>query len=204
MPRSLTQWQLDYIKEHLNDFPRTDVAKNARVNINTLYKYIKEFGGKSKPIISEEHKAEIARLYPTMSAKEICNLLGLTMSSVTWQAKKQGLVHNDDTKRRIKEKRYSSLKRYWNKENYAKNGRKHHLLYKCEELRVMSGKPQLTNIRLRKFTRRALNAKMYLRKKHNYFYSDGEPFVLCYDDKTNRSKKEDYYTDKFGFTFVSV
>lgn len=204
MPRSLTQWQLDYIKEHRNDFPRTEVAKNARVTINTLYKYIREFGGESKPIISDEHKAEIARLYPIMSVGEISDLLGITKSSVIWQAKKQGLAHNEETQKRIKEKKYSSLKKYWNEETYAKNGRRHHLLYKREELRVMSGKPQQTNIKLRKLTQRALNAKMYLRKTHNYFYSKGEPFVLCFDSETKRSKKEEFYTEKFGFKFVSV
>lgn len=204
MPRSLTQWQLDYIKEHLNDFPRTDVAKQAGVTINTLYKYIRAWGGESKPIISEEHKAEIVRLYPTMTAREISDQLGLTMSSVIWQAKRQGLVHNEETQRRIKDIRYSSLKRYWNEETYAKNGKRHHLLYKREEIRVMSGKPQQTNIKLRKLTQRALTAKTYLRKTHNYFYSKGEPFVLCYDSETKRSKKEEYYADKFGFVFVSA
>lgn len=204
MPRSLTQWQLDYIKEHLNDFPRREVAKKAGVTINTLYKYIKAWGGESKPIISDEHKSEIKRLYPIMSVGEISDFLGITKSSVIWQAKKQGLVHNEETQRRIKERKYSSLKRYWNEETYAKNGRRHNLLYKREELRVMSGKPQQSNIKLRKLTRRALTAKMYLRKSHNYFYSKDEPFVLCYDNETKRSKKEGYYADKFGFSFVSV
>lgn len=204
MPRKLTQEQINYIKEHLNDFPRKDVARKIGITINTLYRYVREFGGESKPIISEETKAEIARLYPTKTAREICGLLGITMSSVIWQAKKLGLTHNDETKRRIRQNRHSPLKRYWNEETYAKNGKKHHLLYKREELRVMSGKPQQTCIRLRKLTSKALNAKIYLRKSHNYFYSKGEPFVLCYDNETKRSKKEEYYANKFGFTFVSV
>lgn len=74
--------------------------------------------------------------------------------------------------------------------------------YKMDELRVLSGKPQETRLRIRKLSQKALNAKMYLRKSYNYFYSKGEPFILCYDSKTKRHPKEEYYTEKFGFKFV--
>lgn len=204
MPRSLTQEQLDYIKEHLNDFPRREVAKKAGVTINTLYKYVRELGGKSKPVISEEHKSEIIRLYPTMSVLEIADHLGLNRGSVAWQANKLGLKHDDKTIKRFQKERNENLRSYWNEDKYAMRGKRQHLLYKREELRVMSGKPQRTNLRLRKMPKKALYAKMYLKKAHNYFYSKGEPFVLCYDSETKRSKKEEYYTEKFGFQFVST
>ena len=74
--------------------------------------------------------------------------------------------------------------------------------YKMDELRVMSGKPQETKLRIRKLSSKALNAKMYLRKSYNYFYSKGEPLILCYDSETKRHPKEEYYTEKFGFKFV--
>lgn len=64
-----------------------------------------------------------------------------------------------------------------------------------DELRVMSGKPQETRLRIRKLSPKALNAKMYLRKSYNYFYSKGEPFILCYDSETKRHPKEEYYTE---------
>lgn len=31
---------MDYIKAHINDFPRKEVAKVAGVTLHTLYKYI--------------------------------------------------------------------------------------------------------------------------------------------------------------------
>lgn len=204
MPRSLTKWQQDYIKEHINDFPRKEVARNAGVMVATLYKYIKKYGGVNKTIISEEQKKEIIRLYPTMSVKEIAETVGVSMSSVIWQANKNSLKHNDETQQRINKSKASSLRRYWNDEKYTTKGKKLHKMYKMEYFRVMSGIPQTTKLRLRKLSPKALNAKMYLRKKYNYFYSKGEPLVLCYDDETTRSKREEYYTDKFGFSFVCV
>ncbi len=43
MPRKLTQEQMDYIKAHINDYPRKEVAKTAGVTAHTLYKYIAIF-----------------------------------------------------------------------------------------------------------------------------------------------------------------
>lgn len=204
MPRSLEKWQLDYIKEHINDFPRKDVAKKAGVKVATLYRYVKILGGTNKPIISDGQKREIARLYPTMSAKEISERIGVSVSSVVWQAKKQGLSHNKEAQGKINLSRASALRKYWNKEKYAEKGKRMHRMHKMEQLRVMSGIPQATKLRIRKLSPKALNAKMYLRKKYNYFYSSGEPFVLCYDEETKRAKREKYYAEKFGFSFVNA
>lgn len=204
MPRSLEKWQIDYIKEHINDFPRKDVAKKAGIKIATLYKYIRLLGGISKPIISDEQKKEISRLYPIMSAKEVSECVGVSISSVIWQAKKQGLSHNDKTQRKINISRASSLRKYWDKEKYLEKGKRQHRMHKTEQIRIISGIPQATKLRIRKLSPKALNAKMYLRKKYNYFYSSGEPFVLCYDEETKRAKREKYYTDKFGFCFVNA
>lgn len=204
MQRNLEKWQLDYIREHINDFPRKDVAKMAGVKVATLYKYIKMFGGEKKPLITDFQKDEIARLYPKMSAKEISDKIGVSVSSVIWQAKKQNLSHNDETQRRININRASSLRRYWDKDKYAEKGRRQHRMHKTEQVRIMSGIPQVTKLRIRKLSPKALNAKMYLRKKYNYFYSSGEPFVLCYDGETRRAKRENYYAEKFGFSFVNA
>ena len=137
-----------------------------------------------------------------MTASEIAKKLGLTTRQVQWQASKMKLNHDEVTKMRINAERRKSLDKYWDEEKYTEKGRKMRIKYKKEYLRVLSGMPQMTNLRLRRISPQALNAKMYLRKKYNYFYSDGEPFVLCYDSQTRRCKKERHYTDKFGFQFV--
>lgn len=205
MPRSLTKWQLDYLKEHVNDKPRKDVAKKAGVTLRTLYKYVKIFDGDiGNGIDYNELRDTIKKLYVTMTASEIAKKLGLTTRQVQWQATQMGFRHNEETCRRINAQRRKPLDKYWSKENYAKKGRRMRAKYKVENLRVMSGLPQATKLRLRNLSQQALNAKMYLRKRYNYFYSDGEPFVLCYDTHTKRCKREHYYIDKFGFQFVEA
>lgn len=203
MPRKLTQEQMDYIKAHINDYPRKEVAKAVGVTAHTLYKYITILGGtKIDNRLSKEAIRKISDMYRTNTAREISELLDIPISTILRQVSKFGLEHDEETKIRIRKERNKSLRNYWNKEKYASKGRKLHMQYKMDELRVMSGKPQETRLRIRKLSPKALNAKMYLRKSCNYFYSDGEPFVLCYDSETKRHPKEEYYTRKFGFKFV--
>lgn len=203
MPRSLTKEQLNYLKEHVNDKPRKEVAKKVGVTLHTLYKYIRLFNGDiGNGIDYNELRDSIRKLYVIMTASEIAKKLGLTTRQVQWQASKMKLNHDEVTKMRINAERRKSLDKYWDEEKYTEKGRKMRIKYKKEYLRVLSGMLQMTNLRLRRISPQALNAKMYLRKKYNYFYSDGEPFVLCYDSQTRRCKKERHYTDKFGFQFV--
>lgn len=194
---------MDYIKVHINDYPRKEVAKTAGVTAHTLYKYIAILGGtKLDNKLNKETIRKISDMYKTMTAREISELLDIPISTTLRQVSKFGLEHDEETKNRIRKERNKSLRNYWNKEKYASKGRKLHMQYKMDELRVLSGKPQETRLRIRKLSPKALNAKMYLRKSYNYFYSDGEPFVLCYDAETKRHPKEEYYTRKFGFKFV--
>ena len=203
MPRRLTKEQIDYIKVHINDYPRKEVAKAAGVTLHTLYKYITILGGtKIDNKLNKKTIRKISDMYKTMTAREISELLDIPISTILRQVSKFGLEHDEETKIRIRKERNKSLRNYWNKEKYASKGRKLHMQYKMDELRVLSGKPQETRLRIRKLSPKALNAKMYLRKSYNYFYSDGEPFVLCYDAETKRHPKEEYYTRKFGFKFV--
>ena len=203
MPRRLTKEQIDYIKVHINDYPRKEVAKAAGITLHTLYKYITILGGtKIDNKLNKETISQISYMYQTMTAREISEVLNIPQSTILGQVSKLGLKHNVETKNRIRKERNKSLRNYWTKERYASKGRKLHMQYKMDELRVMSGKPQETKLRIRKLSQKALNAKMYLRKSYNYFYSKGEPFILCYDSETKRHPKEEYYTEKLGFKFV--
>lgn len=183
---------MDYIKAHINDYPRKEVAKTAGVTAHTLYKYIAILGGtKIDNKLNKETIRKISDMYKTMTAREISELLDIPISTILRQVSKFGLEHDEETKIRIRKERNKSLRNYWNKEKYASKGRKLHMQYKMDELRVLSGKPQETRLRIRKLSPKALNAKMYLRKSYNYFYSDGEPFILCYDAETKRHPKEE-------------
>lgn len=203
--RGITQEQKDYIKTHLDEYPRNGMAKKLGIKLPCLYKYIRMYGGK----VNDKSKFDSLRekikvMYETMTAKEIAEKLGVSASSVQFQASKHGYQHNQETIKRLNEERLSPLKKYWTKERYAEKGRKTHLLYKREELLILSGLKQHTKLRIRKMQPKALNAKIYLHKKYNYFYYEGEPFTLCYDNETRRHPKEQYYTDKFGFEFIAA
>ena len=203
MPRRLTKEQIDYIKVHINDYPRKEVAKAAGVTLHTLYKYITILGGtKIDNKLNNETIRKISDMYKTMTAREISEVTNIPQSTILGQVSKLGLKHDVDHVVTHCLLPFIFLRNYWNKERYASKGRKLHMQYKMDELRVMSGKPQETKLRIRKLSSKALNAKMYLRKSYNYFYSKGEPFILCYDSETKRHPKEEYYTDKFGFKFV--
>lgn len=205
MPRRLTSEQLEYIKAHINDYPRKKVAKNAGVTIHTLYRYVELFGGNKKDKqLGQSTIDKIASLYEYKTATEISKMLNVPKSTIMGYAWKLRLQHNEETLHRISDERGKSLMAYWTEARYKEKGAKHHRKYKAEELRILSGKPQLTKLKIRKLYPKALNAKMYLRKRYNYFYSDGEPFVLCYDKETKRHPKEQYYSDKFGFKFVAA
>lgn len=204
MPRRLTEEQLKYIKAHVNDFPRKEVAEKAGITVQTLHRYINRYGAKKKcHKLSKETIAKIQDLYITMTAKEISEKLNIPKATIQCLVCKHGFKHNEKTLDRISRERRKPLSKYWNEERYAEKGMRMHIMYKMDEIRVMSGMPQKTRLRMRKLTNRALNAKMYLKKKYNYFYSKGEPFVLCFDEDTKRSKREQYYTEKFGFQFIN-
>ena len=204
MPGRIRQATKDYIKAHLDEYPRKQMAMKLGIKVASLYKYIRLYGGTIKEGDQyAELRTKIKTMYPKMTANEIAQELGLTKSQIQWQATKMGLKHDNATIDRINAERNSILRSYWDAEKYAKKGRKHHLLHKRDEMLVLSGMSQKTKLRIKKMTAKALNAKMYLKKRYNYFYLEGEPLILCFDEDTTRCKREQYYTEKFGFQFIN-
>lgn len=151
---------MDYIKAHINDYPRKEVAKAAGVTLHTLYKYITILGGtKIDNKLNNETIRKISDMYQTMTAREISEVTNIPQSTILGQVSKLGLKHDIETINRIRKERNKSLRSYWNKEKYASKGRKLHMQYKMDELRVLSGKPQETRLRIRKLSPKALNAR---------------------------------------------
>jgi hypothetical protein len=140
MPRRLTKEQIDYIKVHINDYPRKEVAKAAGVTLHTLYKYITILGGtKIDNKLSKETISQISVMYQTMTAREISEVLNIPQSTILGQVSKLGLKHNVETINRIRKERNKSLRDYWNKERYASKGRKPHLEIYIDELQASHG-----------------------------------------------------------------
>lgn len=131
---------MDYIKAHINDYPRKEVAKTAGVTLHTLYKYITILGGtKINNKLSKETISQISAMYQTMTAREISEVLNISQSTILGQVSKLGLKHDVETINRIRKDCNKSLRNYWNKEKYASKGRKLHMQYQMDELRVFVG-----------------------------------------------------------------
>ena len=47
-------------------------------------------------------------------------------------------------------------------------------------------------------------AKNHLRQKYCYFYETVDKTVLFYDSQTRRVKNENYYTEKYGISFIQA
>ena len=85
MPRRLTQEQMDYIKVHINDYPRKEVAKAAGVTLHTLYKYITILGGtKIGNKLNNEIIRKISDMYQTMTAREISEITNIHQSKILY------------------------------------------------------------------------------------------------------------------------
>lgn len=112
---------MDYIKVHINDYPRKEVAKAAGVTLHTLYKYITILGGtKIDNKLNNETIRKISDMYKTMTAREISEVTNIPQSTILGQVSKLGLKHNVETINRIRKERNKSLRNYWNKERYAR------------------------------------------------------------------------------------
>lgn len=78
---------MDYIKAHINDYPRKEVAKAAGVTLHTLYKYITILGGtKIDNKLNNETIRKISDMYQTMTAREISEVTSFSANGICKQA----------------------------------------------------------------------------------------------------------------------
>ena len=104
---------MDYIKSHINDYPRKEVANAAGVTLHTLYKYITILGGtKIDNKLSNETIRKISDMYKTMTAREISEVTNIPQSTILGQVSKLGLKHDVETINRIRKERNMSLRSY--------------------------------------------------------------------------------------------
>lgn len=84
--KPLTQRQVDYIKAHMNDRPRTKVARDAGVSMTTLYRIVREAGGEmryDRARRNPAHVETVRRCYPVMTTREIADKYGSTTGAST-------------------------------------------------------------------------------------------------------------------------
>lgn len=139
-------------------------------------------------------------MYPNHSVMEISAHLKCNCAGLYKFAKKLGLKHTDATIKRIKRKQMENLRLAHSEVVNAKRKKTRARVQMMEEFRAISGKPQLTKIRMKQMPTNAYNARYHLVRKYGYFTYDGEPYVLGYDQNTKRCNEE-YFKKKYGFKF---
>lgn len=147
---------------------------------------------------------KVIELYPTMSSREIAEITGFAKTTIIRCAAKNNLKHTEETQKRIDEyvrqRRSSGRKSY----DYSKLSKKITHTRKMESWRVRSGLEQNTKYKVRITPKRIQNAMYHLRQKYGYFYETVDKTVLYYDSQTIRVKNENYYTEKYGISFIQA
>lgn len=203
----ITDEQRAYIIAHINDRPRTKVAKDAGISLSAVYRIVRDVGGEMRYDLSTKREGIeecVRKHYPTMTAREISVMFGYSKTRVTTWAERLGVRHDDATEERIRQEKLRRLavaRLHTDRKAAAEKRMKKR---KYDELRVMSGLKPLTRLKMRTIHPSAYKSRWYLEKRYGYFTVDGEPYSLYYDSETRRCRNEAYYTEKYGLKFIKA
>lgn len=203
----MTPQQISYLHAHINDRPRTDVAKAAGVCLKTLYRFVREHGGELLYERSKRNKKWeriVRQHYHHMSGHEIERRFGITHGRANKIARSLGLKHSPELEQRIREDGNRNLRNTRTPESYMQAAKKRKARRRIDELRAWEGKEQLTKLRLKTMPHKSYQAKWHLIRHFNYFAVDGEPYILGYDEDTRRNAREQHYTEKYGLRFLQA
>lgn len=199
----LTEEQRNYIVAHINDRPRTAVARAAGVSLSAVYKIVHEQGGimqYERTRRNPYHVELVKKYYPTMTGSEIQTRFGIPKGRAEKIAHELGIKHTTETQARIKQKFRDNLANNIHKIDFRELGRKTSIRYKMEYYRKWEGKPQKTKLRLAETSYKVYKAKWNLIKRHGYIETT-DAYTLMYDKDTRRMN-ENYYTEKYGLKFI--
>lgn len=198
----VTPAQRAYILAHLNDRPRTAVARAAGVSTATLYRIVRQAGGKllhERATRRPEAEAIVRHLYPTMTAAEIAARHGMAKGTINKIARELGITHSPETLARIEEVALANLGNV-PPEARARAHRKWRITRRIDELRFLSGQPQQTGHRFAATPQRIYKAKWCLCHKYAYRQDPADPYALLYTPATRRIR-EQHYERRYGLRF---
>ena len=201
---TLTTEQRDYIVAHINDRPRTAVAKSAGVSITTLYRVVRMYGGEMRHDLSRrnpQHVEIVEKYYPTMTGSEIEAKFGILKGRAEKIAHELGIEHTPKTMERIRKKMEVVRREARANIDYKAAGRRHSVCYKMEYYRKWENKPQKTRLRLAETSSKVYKAKWHLVTRYGYIETT-DAYTLMYDKDTRRRMNEKYYTEKYGLKFI--
>lgn len=156
--------------------------------------------------MTEAQKQKIIELYPTHSASEIGDIIGLNRSRVNAYASKYGIKHTEEAWKRIKHDRTAKGVAAHKKNSWEKAAEKRRRTYKMEMLRLLSGQEKQTKIIVSVLSFKCRRRMTMLCNTFNYFRDeDINKAVVYYDKETRRSARaEKYAKEKYGINFVEA
>jgi hypothetical protein len=199
----ITKEQRKYIVAHINDRPRTAVARAAGVSLSAVYRIVHEQGGimqYERTRRNPYHVELVKKYYPTMTGSEIEARFGILKGRAAKIANELGIRHTPETMERIKKKMEVVRREARANIDYKAAGRRHSVCYKMEYYRKWEGKPQKTKLRLAETSYKVYKAKWHLITRHGYIETT-DAYTLMYDKDTQRMN-EKYYTEKYGLKFI--
>lgn len=203
--KKIEQYKIDFIKAHKDETPRCELAQRAGVSVKFLYSVLHECGCEFKhkafiPQPDKKRDAVIIKMYQEYSIREIADALGCHPSTIGKAVKRLKLTHSKETSERLKARSMANLRKAYDSEVIKKRVKSWCKTMRMEKFRLVSGIPQKTNFKFAELPTKAYQAKYNLINKYNYFAFECEPYVIGYDKNTRRVD-EQYYKDKYGFTF---
>lgn len=165
-----------------------------------------------KELTCEEAKAIVFRYYATMSGAEIARKYGMTANRVNSIAYRHGLRHDAATWSRMAREGAERLRQVRKLRDPMSHVRKWKATFRRDELRVMSGEPQVTGFLFREMPLRASKARYNLLRNRGYKEDPEDLWTLRYDGGTRRSPKmknryygsERYYAERYHFAFKAA
>ena len=173
--KPLTQQQVDYIRAHINDRPRTKVARDAGVSMTTLYRIVREAGGEmryDRARRNPAHVETVRRCYPVMTTREIADKYGINYGRVNKIARELGVSHGPEVVERMRCENAERVKASRANIDFAAVAAKRRRRKHYDELRVMSGLKPLTRLRLKTMPHKAHKAKWHL-CRHRVLHGGG-------------------------------
>ena len=144
---------------------------------------------------------KVLDLYPTMSSREIHEATGFAKSSIIRCARKNNLKHTEEAQARINAYVYNRRQEGLKKRDLSKLGEKIKTIRRIESWRVRSGMRKETKYKVCITPKKVQQAMFHLARKHNYFYDTVDDAIMYYDSQTRRTKREQYFVNKYGIRF---
>ncbi len=202
----ITREQMDFIRLHLNDRPRSKYIAMSGVSRRTFYRAVRELNGELRHELAVARpgiKECVVRYFPTMSANEIHERFGYAKTPILRWAERLGVKSSPEKIERLRDKNRMVLQEGRKTIDRAARAAKWKARRRLDEYRAWQGLPRKTKFRLKTMPYRSWRAKWYLCKAYGYRMAEN-PYVLEVTDGTRRCGNEAYFEKRYKLTFVEI